>query len=143
MGRLLALDYGLQRTGIAVTDPLKIIATALDTVPTRLVLEYLQRYCRNEAVEAIVLGMPRTLQNTDSPIAAQVRHFREELRRVFPDIPVYEEDERLTSRMALHALRESGLRKKQRRQKGQTDKISAVLILQSFMARNQMPRNAP
>ncbi len=135
MGRLIALDFGLKRTGIAVSDPLKIIATALETVPTQQVLAFLKNYCIHEPVEAFVLGMPRNLRNEATPLTQHVLRFKQELAQQFPCIPVYEEDERLTSIMAQRAMIEGGMKKKMRRQKGEADKISAVLILQSFMQR--------
>jgi putative Holliday junction resolvase len=135
MGRLIALDYGLKRTGLAVTDPLKIIATALETVPTASLFDFLKNYIQREPVDAFIIGMPRSMDNSDSSLTPHVRKLRAELEKQFPHIPVYEEDERLTSIMAQQAMLLGGMKKQQRRQKGQTDKISAVLILQSFMAR--------
>lgn len=140
MGRLLALDYGLKRTGIAVTDPQQIIATALETVPTASLSEFLKSYLGREQVEAFIIGMPRSMNNTDTSLTLHVRKFKAELEKQFPDIPVYEEDERLTSIMAQQAMLEGGMKKKQRRQKGEADKISAVLILQSFMERRRTAR---
>lgn len=140
MGRLLALDYGLKRTGIAVTDPLKIIATALETIPTSTLFNFLKKYIRQEQVEAFIIGMPRSMDNTDSPLTTYVRNLKEELEKQFPDIPVFEEDERLTSIMAQQAMLQGGMKKKQRQQKGEADKISAVLILQSFMERTRNHR---
>ncbi len=135
MGRLLALDYGLKRTGLAVTDPLKIIATALETVPTTALFDFLKNYTQREPVDAFIIGMPRSMDNSDSSLTPHVRKLKVELERQFPHIPVYEEDERLTSIMAQQAMLQGGMKKKQRQQKGETDKISAVLILQSFMQR--------
>lgn len=140
MGRLLALDYGLKRTGLAVTDPQKIIATALETVPTPDLFSFLKGYTQREQIDAFVIGMPRSMDNSDSPLTPYVRKLKAELQSQFPHIPVYEEDERLTSVMAQQAMLQGGMKKKQRQQKGEADKISAVLILQSFMQRTQHTR---
>jgi putative holliday junction resolvase len=134
MGRILAIDYGTKRTGLAVTDPLRIIATALDTVPTNEVLHYLKTYCAREPVDEVVIGMPRTLQNEDSSIAPYVRKFIAQLKETFPEKPIHEADERFTSALAQRAMLEGGMKKKDRQVKGNVDKISAVLILQQFMA---------
>ncbi len=134
MGRILAIDYGTKRTGLAVTDPLRIIATALDTVPTNDVLHYLKTYCAREPVDEVVIGMPRTLQNEDSSLAPYVRKFIIQLKEAFPEKPIHEADERFTSALAQRAMLEGGMKKKDRQVKGNVDKISAVLILQQFMA---------
>ncbi len=133
MGRILAIDYGTKRTGLAVTDPLKIIATALETVPTDMLLAYLQNYSKREPVEAFVIGMPRTLKNEDSTTAPLVREFIVKLKEAFPGKPVHEADERFTSSIAQRAMIEGGMKKKDRQVKGNVDKVSAVLILQAFM----------
>jgi putative Holliday junction resolvase len=133
MGRIMAMDYGTRRTGLAVTDPLQIIATALDTVETREVIGYLKNYFSREPVEALVIGMPRQLNNTDSATAPAVRQFIEVFKKNFPLIPVHTVDERFTSSLAQQALIQGGMKKKQRQVKGNVDKISAVLILQQFL----------
>jgi putative Holliday junction resolvase len=133
MGRILAIDYGTKRTGLAVTDPLQIIATALDTVPTETLLQYIQNYSLREPVDAFVIGMPRTLKNEDSATAPLVRSFIAKLKEVFPDKPVHEADERFTSSIAQQAMIAGGMKKKDRQVKGNVDKVSAVLILQAFM----------
>lgn len=133
MGRILAIDYGTKRTGLAVTDPLKIISTALDTVPSDQLLQYLKTYLVKEPVDAFVVGMPRNLKNEDSETAPAVRKFIVALKETFPDKPVYEADERFTSSIAQRAMIEGGMKKKDRQVKGNVDKISAVLILQAFM----------
>lgn len=137
MGRVLAIDYGIKRTGIAVSDPLRIIATPLDTVPTHTLLNFLKGYALREQVDEFVIGMPRTLKNEDSEIAPQVRKFVLVLKEAFPDKRIHEVDERFTSSMAQRALIEGGMKKKDRRVKGVADKISATLILQSFMNRKR------
>lgn len=133
MGRILAIDYGKKRTGLAVTDPLRIIATALETVPTDTVLKFLQTYLQREPVDEFVIGMPKNLKSEDSEIAPLVRLFIEELKKTFPDKPVTEADERFTSRMAQRAMIDGGMKKKDRRDKANVDKISATIILQSYM----------
>ncbi len=133
MGRVLAIDYGLKRTGLAVTDPLQIIATPLETVPTHDLLTYLKAYCQREPVDAFVIGMPKNLRNEDSEIAPVVRKFVMVLESAFSDKPVHQVDERFTSSIAQRAMIEGGMKKKDRRVKGNVDKISATLILQTFL----------
>ncbi|HEY9007565.1 Holliday junction resolvase RuvX [Ohtaekwangia sp.] len=133
MGRILAIDYGTKRTGIAVTDVLRIIATPLDTVPSQELLNFLKVYLQKEPVDEFVVGMPKTLKNEDSEIAPLVRKFVEELKKTFPDKPVHLADERFTSSMAMRAMIDGGMKKKDRQVKGNVDKISATIILQSFM----------
>ncbi len=135
MGRVLAIDYGLKRTGIAVTDPLRIIATPLLTVPTHDLLKFLKDYSQKEPVDEFVIGMPKTLANQDSSIAPAVRKFITVLTTTFPDKPVHEVDERFTSSIAQRAMIEGGMKKKDRQIKGTADKISATLILQSYLER--------
>lgn len=137
MGRILAIDYGRKRTGLAVTDPLKIIATALDTVMTADLLKYLKAYILKETVEQVVLGLPVNLKAEDTDVTAEVRAFSEVLKVNFPEIPIHFYDERFTSKMALQTMIDSGTKKKDRREKGNLDKISAVIILQSFLSSNK------
>jgi len=133
MGRILAIDYGLKRTGLAVTDPLRIIATALDMVETSKLIDYLKKYFQSETVEKIIIGLPKRLNNTDSEIAPEVRRFIEKFKISFPDKPIQTVDERFTSSIAQQAMITGGMKKKDRQVKGNVDKISAVLILQSYM----------
>lgn len=133
MGRILAIDYGRKRTGLAVTDPLRIIATALEAVTTTELLQYLKTYTQKELVDEFVIGMPKTLRNEDSETAPLVRKFIEVLKINFPDKPVREVDERFTSSIAQRAMIDGGMKKKDRQVKGNVDKISATLILQSFL----------
>jgi len=133
MGRILAIDYGKKRTGLAVTDPLRIIATPLDTVLTNELLTYLAAYMKKETVDEFVVGMPKTLKNEDSEIAPLVRVFVEELKKNYPEKKIHLADERFTSRMAMQAMIEGGMKKKDRQVKGNVDKISATIILQSFL----------
>jgi putative holliday junction resolvase len=133
MGRILAIDYGMKRTGLAVTDPLRIIATALDMVETSKLLEYLKKYFQSQEVEKVIIGLPKRLNNTDSEIAPEVRKFIEKFKSAFPDKAIQTVDERFTSSMAQQAMIAGGMKKKDRQVKGNVDKISAVLILQSYM----------
>ena len=133
MGRVLAIDYGTKRTGIAVTDVLRIIATPLETVATRELINFLKAYLQKETVDEFVVGMPKTLKNEDSAIAPLVRKFIEELKKTFPDKPVHLADERFTSSIAMRAMIDGGMKKKDRQEKGNVDKISATIILQSFL----------
>ncbi|HNP20399.1 MAG TPA: Holliday junction resolvase RuvX [Fulvivirga sp.] len=136
MGRILAIDYGTKRTGLAVTDPLKIIASPLETVPTKSLLTYLGAYVSKETVETIVIGMPKNLQNNDTHSTDQVRKFILALKKTFPDTPVKEVDERFTSKMAFQTMIDGGLKKKARQDKSTVDKLSATIILQSYMEAN-------
>jgi len=135
MGRVLAIDYGKKRTGIAVTDPLRIIATALETVASDELLKFLQAYAQKETVDEFVVGMPMNLKGEDSEMAPFVRSFVEELKKIFPSKPIHLVDERFTSRMAQRAMIDGGMKKKDRRVKGNVDKISATIILQDFLGR--------
>ena len=138
MSRILAIDYGGKRTGLAVTDPLQIIATALETVPSSEVISYLKRYLQKEQVESFVVGMPKRLDNTDTNGTILVNRFLVVLKKEFPDMPIHLIDERFTSRMALDAMLAGGMKKKDRRNKANVDKISAVIILQSYLERFQI-----
>lgn len=137
MGRLLAIDYGLKRTGIAVTDPMKIIASPLETVATSDLMAFLKKYLDSEEVEAIVIGMPVDLRNNDTHVTGAVRRFIENFKKDNPGVPVHEVDERFTSKMAQNAMLAGGMKKKDRQKKENVDKISASIILQSFMERHQ------
>jgi putative holliday junction resolvase len=133
MPRLLSIDYGAKRTGIAVTDPLQIIASALDTIPTEKVIDFLKNYSQTEEIEAFVVGMPINLDGSDTDGTAYVKRFIEELKVSFPLIPIHLHDERFTSKMAVSAMIAGGMKKKDRQNKGNIDKISATIILQSYM----------
>jgi putative Holliday junction resolvase len=133
MGRIIAIDFGLKRTGIAVTDPLQIIGSPLETIPTSNLFNWLTSYFTNESVERIVIGMPSKLDLTDTHITQDVKRLIEKLKTSFPDIPITEIDERFTSKMALQSMVLGGMKKKDRKKKENVDKISAALILQSFL----------
>lgn len=129
----MAIDYGTKRTGLAVTDPLQIIATALDTVETSTLIAYLKKYVALEQVDAIVLGFPKKMDNTESETAPYVREMAEQIKKEFPTIPLHYVDERFTTKIALRAMIDGGMKKKDRRNKGNVDKVSATLILQSYI----------
>ena len=133
MGRILAIDYGTKRTGIAVTDPLRIIATALDTIETGALIDFLKKYFVAERVDEVVIGMPKQLNNQDSETAPAVRKFIEIFKNTFPEKPISLIDERFTSSMAQRVMIDGGMKKKDRQIKGNVDKISATIILQSYM----------
>lgn len=133
MGRIIAIDYGSKRVGLAVTDPLQIIASPLDTVHSKDVIQFLKNYEQKEGVESFVLGMPKNLDGSDTNATQQVRQFHNLLKKQFPEKPVYLHDERFTSKMAMDAMIAGGMKKKDRREKGNIDKISASIILQSYL----------
>ena len=133
MSRILAIDYGKKRTGIAVTDPLQIIATGLTTVPTVQLMDFLKKYVRQEAVERIVVGHPKQMNNEDSENMKRIVPFVNLLKKLLPDIPVELFDERFTSVLAHQAMLAGGLKKKDRQNKALVDEISATIILQSYM----------
>ena len=133
MGRLLAIDYGTKRTGIAITDELKIIASGLTTVPTKELLSFLKTYTTEEDVELILVGEPKQMNNKVSESEASIQKFLVKLSELLPDIPVKRVDERFTSKMAFQTMIDSGLKKQQRRNKALVDEISATIILQSYL----------
>jgi putative Holliday junction resolvase len=133
VGRLVAIDYGTKRVGLAVTDPSKIIATPLDTVHSKDVVQFLKNYDQKEGIEAFVVGNPKNLNNKDTNATLLVKHFLNLLKKNFPEKPVYLIDERFTSKIAFNAMIEGGMKKKDRRNKSNIDKISAVIILQSYL----------
>lgn len=135
MGRILSIDYGKKRTGLAVTDPLKIIATGLTTVDTPKLVQFLKEYIAKEAVEEVIIGMPVNLDDSDTDATPMVRHFIAVFGRTFPTIPIKEVDERYTSKMASQAMIEMGLKKKQRQSKALVDEIAATLLLQEYIAK--------
>lgn len=138
MGRLMAIDYGLKRVGIAVSDNMQVIATPLNTVPTVDIFPYLKDYMSRETVDAIVVGDPKQLDNTPSESAKAVHLFVDELGDNFPDIDIYMIDERFTSKIASQTIAKSGKTKKKRQEKGLIDTVAAVLILQDFMKMKQI-----
>ena len=133
MGRILAIDYGLKRTGLAVTDPLQIIATALETAETTTLISYLKNYFQKEKVDEVIIGLPKRLNNEDSDTAPEIRKFIVLFKKNFSSMTIKEVDERFTSSMAQQAMITGGMKKKDRQVKGNVDKISATLILQSYL----------
>ena len=135
MGRIVAIDYGLKRTGIAVTDPERIIARALQTVPTHETLAFLKKYCAEEKVDCIVVGMPRKTDGSDSEISPHVKKFIADLKKNIAGMEVKEEDERFTSVIAQRSLIYSGVKKMKRRDKSLVDMTSAAILLQGYLER--------
>ena len=133
MGRIMAIDYGRKRCGIAVTDELQMIATGLDTVPSHMIWEFLDAYLQQERVDLIVVGKPVRLDNSPSQAQEFTEPFVRKLDQRFPSIPVARIDELFTSSMATRAILESGARKKDRQRKDLVDKVSATILLQSYM----------
>ncbi|MCC8424552.1 Holliday junction resolvase RuvX [Mucilaginibacter sp. UR6-11] len=131
--RIMAFDYGTKRIGIAVTDPLQIIATGLDTIHPTQIIEFLKKYLAAEPVERFILGEPKQMNNTPSQSAPHVKGFAGLLKKNFPQIPVEMMDERFTSKMASATIAQSGMGKKARQNKELVDNISAVILLQSWM----------
>lgn len=136
MGRVVALDYGKKRTGIAVTDPLQLIASGLTTVATHELLDFLKKYIEEEDVFRFVVGEPKQMNNTPSEAEMFIAPFLNRLKKVFPHIPIERQDERFTSKMAFRSMIEGGLGKKQRRNKALIDEISATIILQAYLNRH-------
>ena len=133
MARILAIDYGGKRTGIAVTDPLQIIATGLTTIESKQLIPFLKKYFMEEQVERIVIGMPKNWDETDTHGTPLVKAAIKKLKKEFPDMPIIEVDERYTSKMAKAAMLEMGMKKSDRRVKGNVDVIAATIMLQEFM----------
>ncbi|WP_283636993.1 Holliday junction resolvase RuvX [Aquaticitalea lipolytica] len=134
MARLLAIDYGTKRTGIAVTDEFQIIASGLTTVDTKELLAFLKDYTTKEKVELFVIGEPKQMNNEVSESEADILPFIEKLKKAIPDIPIARVDERFTTKMAFQTMIDSGLKKNQRKNKALVDEISATIILQSYMS---------
>ncbi|MBR4573242.1 MAG: Holliday junction resolvase RuvX [Prevotella sp.] len=135
MGRILAIDYGKKRTGLAVTDVLQIVPGALDTVDTKDLMAYLDRYVSQEQVERVVIGEPRQPNGLPSENMQRVQQFEAQWRKRHPEIPIEGYDERFTSVMAHQAMLDAGLRKKARQDKALVDRISATIILQDYLKR--------
>lgn len=136
MARILAIDYGLKRTGLAVTDPLKIIASALTTVESKGLIPFLRDYFSKEQVELIIIGEPKNWDNTDTHATPLVEKAINELKKNFPGIPIQKVDERFTSKMASRAIIEMGLKKKKRQDKALVDQIAATIMLQDYLRTN-------
>ncbi len=135
MDRIIGIDYGRKRTGVAVSDPLGIFASALDTVQSAKIIDYLKKYAEKENVVLFVVGYPMNMDNRPSEAAKDVDIFLKQLKKNFPGIPVETEDERFTSVLAHRAMIDGGMKLKDRRDKNSVDRISAAIILQSYMDR--------
>lgn len=134
--RVLAIDYGQKRTGIAVTDEMQIIASGLTTIPTPEVFVFLKDYFAKEKVEKVLLGEPKQMNNEPSQSAGLINEFAEKFKMQFPDMEMERVDERFTSKMAFQTMIDSGLKKKQRQNKALIDEISATIMLQDYLSRN-------
>ena len=133
MPRIIAIDYGLKRTGLAVTDPLKIIATGLTTVESKNLIPFLKDYFNKEVVEQIIIGEPKNWDDSDTHATPLVEKCIIELQKNFPTLPIQKVDERFTSKMASRAMIEMGMKKKQRRNKAMVDEIAATIMLQEYL----------
>ncbi|MEO8404662.1 MAG: Holliday junction resolvase RuvX [Chitinophagaceae bacterium] len=133
MPRILSIDYGLKRTGIAVTDPLQIIATGLTTVESRQLIPFLKEYFIKEQVELIIIGEPKNMDDSDTHATPLVEKCIKDLEKNFPAMPIRKVDERFTSKMAKDSMLEMGLSKKQRRNKALVDEIAATILLQEYL----------
>lgn len=137
MNRTIGIDYGSARVGVAVSDPLGIFASPLETVPSAKIIEYLQKYAKDETVERFVVGYPLNLDGAPAQAAPDVDRFISRLQKAFPDVPVALEDERFTSVLAHRAMIDGGMKKSDRRDKNSVDRISAAIILQGYLDRNK------
>ena len=136
--RILAIDYGEKRTGIAVTDQMQIIASGLTTIPSATALDFLKDYFSNEKVEAVLIGEPKQMNGEPSQSAELINTFTQKFIEQFPDMQVVRVDERFTSKMAFQTMINSGLKKKQRQNKALIDEISATIMLQDYLSRKNM-----
>lgn len=137
MSRILSIDYGTKRCGIAITDPMQIIASGLTTIACQELLSFLKNYCKQETVETIIIGQPKRMNNEPSEIEKDIHSFILRLRQELPLINIERIDERFTSKMAIHTMVQGGLKKKQRQNKALVDEISATIILQTYLDRKK------
>ena len=135
MSRIIGVDVGQKRTGIALSDPTGVFASPIETLPTAKIIDYIKNYTAKEKLSAFVVGYPRNMDNTPSEAAKYVEEVLSRLKKHFPEIPVILEDERFTSKLAMRSLIDSGVKKMDRRDKAAVDKVSAALILQSYLDR--------
>jgi putative Holliday junction resolvase len=133
----MAIDFGRKRVGLAVTDPLKIIATKLTTVPSHLIFEFLKDYFQKEEVEKVIVGYPLQMNNEASEAVLYINPFLKRFQKLYPDMPLEQVDERFTSKMAFQTMIDAGLKKKDRQNKGTVDAVSATIILQSYMEKQK------
>lgn len=137
MGKIMAIDYGKKRCGIAVTDDMQIIASGLETIETRDIFEFLKKYFVENQVDSIVVGLPTDLKGNLSEVETEILKFLERFKSEFPEVEVHRLDERFTSKMASFFISQSGKSKKKREEKGLIDKVSATIILQNFLEQKQ------
>jgi putative Holliday junction resolvase len=135
MARVIAVDFGTKRVGLAVTDPSQIIATPMDTVHAKDAPEFILNYCKKEEVEVIVVGEPKRMNNEPSDVEVHIQAFINRLNKILPNTKIERVDERFTSKMAFQAMLDGGMKKKDRKDKGTIDKISATIILQTYLDR--------
>ena len=135
MGIIVALDFGKKRSGIAITDPLQLIASGLTTVETKDLISFLKDYCSKTSVETFVVGLPKQMNNQPSESEQFIQPFLKTLKNTFPNTSIEREDERFTSKMAFQTMIDSGMKKKKRQDKAIVDEISATLILQTYLNR--------
>lgn len=140
MGRILAIDYGQKRVGIAVTDPLQMIATRLTTVPSNEIWTFLEEYFRKEKVEKVIVGYPMQMNNQPSDAVRYINPFLKKFQKQYPEMPLEQVDERFTSKMAFQTMIDAGLKKKDRQNKETIDAVSATIILQEFLERKKYNR---
>lgn len=133
MGRILAIDYGKKRVGLAVTDPLQIIANKLTTIPSHEIFDFLKSYFQKESVEQVIIGYPRQMNNEASEAVLYINPFLKRFQKLFPEMPIELVDERFTSRMAFQTMIDAGLKKKDRQNKETVDAVAATIILQSYL----------
>lgn len=133
--RVLAIDYGFKRTGIAVTDEMQIIASGLTTIPSETAIDFLKDYFKKERVGRVLIGDPKQMNNEPSQSAEIINAFAQKFTEAFPDMPVERVDERFTSKMAFQTMINSGMKKKQRQNKALIDEISATIMLQDYLSR--------
>lgn len=133
MGKILALDYGTKRVGLAITDDLQMIASPLETIHSATLIDYLKKLTSTDKIDAVVLGMPKGLKGEETNATRAVENLQKELKRKFPQLEIHLYDERFTSAMASMTLIQGGMKKSKRQEKGALDKVSAAIILQSFL----------
>ncbi|WP_159520165.1 Holliday junction resolvase RuvX [Sunxiuqinia indica] len=133
MGRILAIDYGRKRVGLAVTDPMQLIASKLTTVRSHDIFDFLKDYFQKEQVEKVIIGYPLQMNNEPSEAVLYINPFLKRFQKLYPDMPIEQVDERFTSKMAFQTMIDAGLKKKDRQNKGTIDAVSATIILQSYM----------
>ena len=137
MGKIMAIDYGKKRCGIAVTDDMQIVASGLETIETRDIFEFLKKYFVENQVDSIVVGLPTDLKGNLSEVETEILKFLERFKSEFPEVKIHRFDERFTSKMASFFISQSGKSKKKREEKGLIDKVSATIILQNFLEQKQ------